>query len=776
MNSSDSRQVLGRLGEGEFFDRELALGQLRAIATSGKRPQPGSIQPRPRRAPNALVVGAPRVGKTAVLRECFDQLFNLREDVAPFYYALKPYCLEVDGFARDYLSQFLSQFIAFRKDEPGLIAAADEPLAAIARAALPEDYLWVQGLVDSFARAAQSGDAAILVRCALSAPAIASSRARIAPFILVDNFHLLAEAAGRGSILPTEFLRVLEANESISPAIGSAGSQAPTYALCGLRRPVLDLIPGDELIRGLEIINIEQLPEAELERVIRSTAASLGVETSDSTVDLLAHQLKGDLFYVRALLEAAASSGGGLKTFMEVERAYTDEVLSGRICRYLDALLREVSPDLGARRAALEVLSLVVEAKAAVPLETVTELLGEHTGEVGRVLGRLHDRELLEISYGFVTASADSVLADYVRAKYRSEIVGAPRPVSGDELLGEKLKESYRLMMSRYNRAVEEQLVESLSHFDFQSVPESLFDAQTFEKAHRGMSRVQARRALGEEKGRVRLPQIVLVNDAGSGEATGVRWTLFAATGFEGGIYSEANEVLWLIALINGKEPLDLETLGRIEQKLKTVGRGMSGRAAVPSRRVRWYISKEGFSAAATERLKVIEGYSSTYDQLDLLQDHLINLGVRDERRPASEIELVIPIENEAELIAARTVEQVARAADFGQEAINQIKTALIEACINAAEHSDSPDRRIYQRFAIDDDRLIITVSNKGKKFSSAERDFGEPAPAGLLKGSRGRGLQIIRALMDEVRFQPTDDGTSLTMIKYLKSPRRREE
>ena len=767
---------MGRLGEGEFFDRELVLGQLRALATAGKRTHAGSSEPRLRRARNALVLGAPRVGKTAVLRQCFDQLFNLREDIAPFYYALKPYSLDPDGFARDYFSQFLAQFIAFRKDDPALIAAADEPLAAIPRVALPEDYLWVQGLVDSFARAAQSGDPAVLVRCALSAPAIASSRANIAPFILVDNFHVLAEAAGRGSILPTEFLRVLEASENICASSGSGGSPAPTYALCGLRRPALNLIPGDELIRGLDLIHIEPMSEEQLERVIRSTAARLGVETSDSTVDLLAYQLKGDLFYVHALLEAAASTGTGLKTFMELERAYTNEVLGGRICRYLDALLRDVAPDLHARRAALEVLSLVVEAKAPVPLETVTELLEEHTNEASSVLGRMHDRELLEISYGFVSSSGDSVIADYVRAKYRNEIVGAPRPVAGNELVGEKLKESYRLMMSRYNRAVEEQLVDSLSHFDFQSVPESLFDAGTFEKSYRGMSRVQARRALGEEKGRVRLPQIVLVNDAGSGDATGVRWTLFAASGFEGGIYSDANEVVWLIALINCKEPLDLETLGRIEQKLQAAGRGIGGRSAVPSRRVRWYISKEGFSAAATERLAVIEGYCSTYDQLDLLQDHLINLGVRDERRPASEIELVIPIENEAELIAARTVEQIARAAEFGQEAINQIKTALIEACINAAEHSDSPDRRIYQRFAVDDDRLIITVSNKGKKFSSAERDFGEPAPAGSLKGTRGRGLQIIRALMDEVRFQPTDDGTSLTMVKYLKSPRRREE
>src|SRR5205085_11153766 len=198
----------------------------------------------------------------------------------------------------------------------------------------------------------------------------------------------------------------------------------------------------------------------------------------------------------------------------------------------------------------------------------------------------------------------------------------------------------------------------------------------------------------------------------------GVSWRLFTACGFEGGIYSEANEVAWLIALVNSKEPLDVETLNRLDQRLEAAVRLAGDRAAAP-RLVRWIISKEGFSAVAAERLAALRAHRSTFLQLDLIEDCLVKLATGEHARPASEFELVIPIEHEAELIAARTVEQIARAADFDQEAINQIKTALIEACINAAEHSDSPDRRIYQRFAIQEDRLIITVSNKGKTFGA---------------------------------------------------------
>ena len=39
------------------------------------------------------------------------------------------------------------------------------------------------------------------------------------------------------------------------------------------------------------------------------------------------------------------------------------------------------------------------------------------------------------------------------------------------------------------------------------------------------------------------------------------------------------------------------------------------------------------------------------------------------------------------------------------------------------------------------------------------------------LQGSRGRGLKIIRGLMDEVHFERTDDGATLVMTKLLKRP-----
>jgi serine/threonine-protein kinase RsbW len=528
----------------------------------------------------------------------------------------------------------------------------------------------------------------------------------------------------------------------------------------------------EEFFDKLELIRINSMADDTLDALISQLAIRAGVSLSDSTRELMIQQLGRDLFYVRLLIGAAASRKAGLKTFIEFERIYSEELIGGRIGQYLDARLRQAAPSAAHRRGALVAIALALEAGDGIPLDAVAERMGMDHPEAEVLLGRLYDRELVDIGSGFVRCPEDTVLADYIRCRYREEIIGSRPPLAGYELLGEKLKDSYHLMMSRYSRAIEAHLVELLLRFDFQSIPASLLDAGDFEDRYAGLSRVQVRRAIDEEQQRIRLPQIAFVSGLGSGEEAGLSWKLIAACGFEGGVYSESNEILWIIALLGSKEPVDLDTLEAIMRRIdlaakparrgRLYGRGDWGGGRV----VRWIVSKEGFTGAALSRAAEMQAYRSSYSQLDMVYDYLVAISSSRETRAAvSEFELVIPIEDDAELIAARTAEQIARTADFDDDAVNQIKTALIEACLNAAEHSDSPDRRIYQKFTLTEDGLIIRVSNKGNRFEPGQESVSIAAPA----AKRGRGLQIIRALMDDVHFESTDDGASLVMTKYLK-------
>ena len=237
------------------------------------------------------------------------------------------------------------------------------------------------------------------------------------------------------------------------------------------------------------------------------------------------------------------------------------------------------------------------------------------------------------------------------------------------------------------------------------------------------------------------------------------------AHGFESGGYNAGGEVVWIAVEVESKleagRALTELWLERLEQVAQACG----------FERVRfWLVSREGFSADAAELLNERDAYGSCREQLEHLTALLSGDGNGGEGE-ADEFAIELPMSEDTELIAAHTVEQIARRMEFQPEAINQIKTALVEACINAAEHSLSTERKIYNRFRVEGDKLVITVSSRGlavpvtlPENGAADKNGGEGA-----KGRRGWGLKLIRTLMDDVEFERVDDGTRLRMTKYLR-------
>jgi serine/threonine-protein kinase RsbW len=192
-----------------------------------------------------------------------------------------------------------------------------------------------------------------------------------------------------------------------------------------------------------------------------------------------------------------------------------------------------------------------------------------------------------------------------------------------------------------------------------------------------------------------------------------------------------------------------------------------------------WLIAPEGFTDEAILLLNEKAAYHSSRQQFQYIVARL-NPEARHvgSGQVIDEFEMVIPMGEDSELIAANTVEQIARRMEFGPEAINQIKTALVEACINAAEHSLSPERKIYQQIRLENDKLVVTVSSRGvvplppNGPRQAEGALAvQISEADQQKGRRGWGLKLIQSLMDEVEFETVDDGTRLRMTKLLKRP-----
>ncbi|OGP09327.1 MAG: hypothetical protein A3G39_08195 [Deltaproteobacteria bacterium RIFCSPLOWO2_12_FULL_43_16] len=122
-----------------------------------------------------------------------------------------------------------------------------------------------------------------------------------------------------------------------------------------------------------------------------------------------------------------------------------------------------------------------------------------------------------------------------------------------------------------------------------------------------------------------------------------------------------------------------------------------------------------------------------------------------------------------AELVAAKAVEEIGTDIGIDNNTITQIKTALVEACINAFEHSKIKNGKVYCKFIVSDDRIVLNIQNEGKDFTPLFQSTpkNEDKLTGLIK--RGWGIELMKQLMDEVRFEKIQGGTKLVMVKYIK-------
>ena len=128
-------------------------------------------------------------------------------------------------------------------------------------------------------------------------------------------------------------------------------------------------------------------------------------------------------------------------------------------------------------------------------------------------------------------------------------------------------------------------------------------------------------------------------------------------------------------------------------------------------------------------------------------------------------VELTLPVLPDMELAATKTAEVVSKHMGLNEDQAAEINMALIEACINAFEHSES-DKQIEIHFKIKDDLLEIQVTDKGIGFDKSKVAIPKIEEKLGSDYKRGWGLQLIKELMDTVEFESTEKGTTVTMTK----------
>ena len=743
--SENFRRVLGRVVQQDFVGRAAELDRIMAQA---ERANTGR---------GLLVLMEPSAGVSELLRQTYDRIFNRRSDVIPIYFAITRNETTAVSAAIEFLNAFVQQYIAYRRDEP-VVSNAPLTLQELVELAPAADLEWIEQLVESYNRLRFSNDDKALVRFCLGAPQrIPAVRGR--PFVMLDGSQL-AEYLNGAVVLGTEILRVFTRGGF-------------SFVLAGLRRQILEAAHDAECnFERLDVLRLEKLDPAEAAKLVEHVARRQQVATSEAARDLIVQQFAGSPFFINIFLQAAREKRAALLSYLDCERLYVDELFGGHIHRHFADLIEEISPRLDTRHLLIRLLWEAAAGEEQVStFEIWRKRLHMTASELEDVLHRLHVQEFVNWDETTVEAGGGpQAWKDYLKIRYRLDVMSEPRALVVADMLADSLKRAPHTMARHYKQVANTGLRDLISRFNCQQVPAVLFDHETFRTTYKGAESETVISGLEVETDFFKLPQTIHLASC-SAFMSDMRQLCeedhcLVAHTFEEGSYSDAREVIWLAADIESKLEVDVDVARAWCDRLESMAERLGF-----SRCQIWLISNEGFSEDANRLLDRRKAFGSSRQQLDLLAARVsetVPTGVVQSAEP-DEFLMVVPMGEDNELIAANTAEQIAKRLTFRPEAINQIKTAIVEACINASEHSFSPDRKIYQRFRVESDRLVITISSRGIVPANLNGANSGSEAKEAAEERRGWGLKLIRTLMDEVEFERVDDGTSLRMTKYLR-------
>jgi serine/threonine-protein kinase RsbW len=688
------------------------------------------------------VLAPPASGSTELLTQVYDQLFFEQESVIPFYYKVRLGDVTARAAASRFLEEFLTQTAAFRLRDPRLIGASPE-IQEISELAAATDSAWIDNLIEAYQLEGTYDDERSFIRRCISSPMRAVAAGTQA-FVMIDEIHNALGLEGGGMLLD-EITNIFE--RSSIPVV-----------FCGHRRFLFDRTK-------FPALRIEHLSFSEAGRLIEQQASALDLAISAQTRDLIAVQLGCSPTYISSFIASAHGSGAELTSFAATEQLYTDEMFGGLLSRRLDQLLDRIAPEKQTQAMIVELIKETIDAKRhRSPVARWRERLAAVEADFEALINALYHHEIINLGGSSVTFEMHSILIkDYIEARTLLESDDRPRALIVGETTAENVKRAPQLMAQFYRKASSPGLLGLMKALDGRQVSLALMDYARYKNELKGVSREKALEAVMEDNSRMRLPNCVF-----SAHTSAYYPRLDEICESERSVTAicvtdetERSEEVWIAAEIDSKLEASRETAEFWCDRLEMVAVNCN----FDKYRI-WLVAAEGFDPDAMAALEERNAIGSSRAQAELLAELLFDNAGAKSHSAAKLYEFVVPMGDDTEMIAAHTVEDIARRHDFPSKTINQIKTALVEACINASEHSLSPDQRIYQTFSVEDEKITITVANRGLRFSEVPKE--EPVTNG---GRRGWGLKLIKSLMDEVWVESVDDGTRVTMVKYVRRP-----
>jgi serine/threonine-protein kinase RsbW len=135
--------------------------------------------------------------------------------------------------------------------------------------------------------------------------------------------------------------------------------------------------------------------------------------------------------------------------------------------------------------------------------------------------------------------------------------------------------------------------------------------------------------------------------------------------------------------------------------------------------------------------------------------------------KSGSSVEVRIPSELGFEKVAMSTASSMAALMGFSNDRIEDLKTAVAEACINAIEHGNQLDSSLNVGVVMSttDDELEVKVIDDGAGISKAPASPDIDRKMHGEEDTRGMGMFLIQALVDEAEWHQGPPGKSFVRL-----------
>ena len=132
----------------------------------------------------------------------------------------------------------------------------------------------------------------------------------------------------------------------------------------------------------------------------------------------------------------------------------------------------------------------------------------------------------------------------------------------------------------------------------------------------------------------------------------------------------------------------------------------------------------------------------------------------------ANVVTLAIPAKTDYLVVARLALAGIAREVRMSETTLADLKLAVTEACGNAVRHArPSAHGVVHVRYELEGDSIEVAVEDEGPGIPELP-DAGPLDPEELSES--GMGLEIIRALVDELEIGPRPDGQG-TVVRMRK-------